>query len=75
MEISLPEYGGETSNYSCQTKGKGRLESLRSRWIWKREFADNCQVVLLSSYNTFNVASEENNYGNENIATIVFASV
>jgi len=43
--------------------------------MWKREVAHNCQVVFLSSYNTCNFASEESNYGNENIAAIVFASV
>jgi len=51
LEISLPEYEGETSNYSCQTRGKGILECLRSRWMWRRKAANNCQVVFLSRYN------------------------
>jgi len=39
--------------------------------MWKREVADSCQVVFLPSYNTWNDASQENNYGNGNIAAVV----
>jgi hypothetical protein len=41
----------------------------------KRKVATSCQVVFLPSYNTCNVASEESNYGNENFAALLFASV
>ena len=36
---------------------------------------ESCQVVLLSSYNTCDVASEENSYRNKHFAAIVFASM
>jgi hypothetical protein len=67
LEISVPEYGEETSNYSCQTKWEREITVPEEQINVKEEICPaTVNLYSLQVINTCNVESEQktSNYRN-----------